>query len=435
MSTLATQRHTDDLQTAYSYSLSHLSNLGERSALKLKKRFPTHQSWLQLSPSERQEATKTTLGSDPPSIITTNFDALIERALIDIRNHEREGIQIVSIDDTGYPKLLKLIDDPPLVLFVKGSIDALSANSNVAVVGTRDATSAGERVAFKIAKWLGEYRWCVVSGLAKGIDTAAHKGTLEGKFPTAAVMATPLNKIYPKENRKLADEILDHGGCWISEFPLWKKPYRSAFVQRDRIQSGLSVAVIPVQTDIEGGTMHTVRFAEEQHRLLLCPRPIQPEQSLRQYAGIRQLIESERAVPFSGEEYGRVLEFLRDRRAKLLKTPLDNKPIVYLSGVVPLDADGATEQKSAEGPMQTKPPGKGRRRLQTGFPFIEDGSNKKRRKPSTKEMELRLKVLEELRDEILEAKRPDGATLSDPADVKGWLDEKIRILRAKTDKS
>lgn len=435
MSTLATQRHTDDLQTAYSYSLSHLSNLGERCALKLKKRFPTHQSWFQLSPSERQEATKTTLGSDPPTVITTNFDALIERALTDIKHHEREGIQIVSIDDTGYPKLLKLIDDPPLVLFVKGSMDALSANSNVAVVGTRDATSAGERVAFKIAKWLGEHSWCVVSGLAKGIDTAAHKGTLDGKFPTAAVMATPLNKIYPKENRKLADEILDHGGCWISEFPLWKKPYRSAFVQRNRIQSGLSVAVIPVQTDIEGGTMHTVRFAEQQHRLLLCPRPIQPEQSLRQYAGIRQLIESDRAVPFSGEEYGRVLEFLRDRRAKLLNTPLDNNPIIHLSGVVPLGADGATEQKSAEGPMQTKPPRKSRRRLQAGFPFIEDGSNKNPRKPSAKEMELRVKVLEELRDEILDAKRLDGTRLSDPADVKAWLEEKIRILRAKTDKS
>ena len=436
MSTLATQRHTDDLQTAYSYLLSHLSNLGERSALKLKKRFPTHQSWLQLSPSERQEATKTTLGSDPPTVITTNFDALIERALTDIRNHEREGIQIVSIDDTGYPKLLRLIDDPPLVLFVKGAIDALSANSNVAVVGTRDATSAGERVAFKIAKWLGEHTWCVVSGLAKGIDTAAHKGTLDGKFPTAAVMATPLNKIYPKENRKLADEILDHGGCWISEFPLWKKPYRSAFVQRDRIQSGLSVAVIPVQTDIEGGTMHTVRFAEQQHRLLLCPRPIQPEQSLRQYAGIRQLIESERAVPFSGEEYGRVLEFLRDRRAKLLDTPLDNKPIINLSGVVLFSGAGvATEQKSGEGPMQTNPPRNNRRRLQAGFPFIEDGSNKKRRKPSAKQMELQVKVLEELRDEILEAKRPDGARLLDPADVKRWLEEKIKILRAKTDKS
>lgn len=435
MSTLATQRHLDDLQVAYAYCLSQLSHLGERSAIKLKKRFPTHQSWLRLTTPERQEATKTTLGSDPPTVITTDFDALIERALTDIKNHEREGIQIVSIDDTGYPELLKLIDDPPLVLFVKGSIDALSANSNVAVVGTRDATSAGERVAFKIAKWLGEHRWCVVSGLAKGIDTAAHKGTLDGKFPTAAVMATPLNKIYPKENRKLADEILDHGGCWISEFPLWKKPYRSAFVQRDRIQSGLSVAVIPVQTDLEGGTMHTVRFAEQQHRLLLCPRPIQPEQSLRQYAGIRQLIESERAVPFSGEEYGRVLEFLRDRRAELLNTPLDNKPIMHVSGLVPLGADGATEQKSAEGPMLTKPPRKSRRRLQAGFPFIEDASNKKRRKPSAKEMELRVKVLEELRDEILEAKRPDGARLSDPADVKGWLEEKIRILRATSDKS
>ncbi len=150
MSTLATQRHLDDLQVAYSYCLSQLSHLGERSAFKLKKRFPTHQSWLRLTPSERQEATKTTLGFDSPNFITTNFDALVERALADLRNHEREGIRVLSIDDSEYPELLKLIQDPPLVLFVKGSIDALSGNSNVAVVGTRNATSAGEKVAFKI---------------------------------------------------------------------------------------------------------------------------------------------------------------------------------------------------------------------------------------------------------------------------------------------
>ncbi len=432
MSTLATPRHLDDLQLAYSYCLSQLSHLSERAAFKLKKRFPTHQSWLRLTPSERQDATKATLGYDSPNFINANFDALVERALVDLRNHEREGIRVLSIDDSEYPELLKLIQDPPLVLFVKGSIDALSGNSNVAVVGTRNATSAGEKVAFKIAKWLAENKWCVVSGLAKGIDAAAHKGTLDARSPTVAVMATPLNKIYPMENRQLAADILDHGGCWITEFPLWKKPYRSAFVQRDRIQSGLSVAVIPVQTDIEGGTMHTVRYAEQQRRLVLCPRPIQGEQFLTQYAGIRTLIESQRAIPFSGEEYGRVLEFLDSRRVELLKTYPDAS-VAKLSEVpIGMTTDAPSDQKATES-RASKPTPKGRRKLQVGFEFAEELPKRKRRKHNRKEIESQIELLERLRDEVLEATRPDGAKVSDPRDVKEWLEEKIRILGAKAD--
>jgi len=312
------------------------------------------------------------------------------------------------------------------VLFVKGAIGALSDNLNVAVVGTRDSTSTGEKVAFKIAKWLGEHKWCVVSGLAKGIDSAAHKGTMDAQFPTAAVMATPLNKIYPAENRQLANDILDRGGCWISEFPLWKKPYRSAFVQRDRIQSGMSVAVIPVQTDVEGGTMHTVRFAEQQGRLVLCPRPIQGEQFLKQYAGIRNLIDSKRAIPFSGEEYVRVLQFLTDRRAKLLnRSTLENKAVTKLEGTVGLIEDELNAQKIVEEPKQSKPLRK--RRLQVGFPFAEEvpkKARKKRQQPGAKEMELQIKFLQQLCEEMVDAKRPDGVGVSDLGDLNNWLQEK-----------
>jgi DNA processing protein len=432
MSTLATQAHLDDLQVAYSYCLSQLSQLGERSAFKLKKRFPTHESWVRLTPSEREEAAKATLGHDSPNFINTNFDALVERALVDLKNHEREGIRVLSIDDSEYPALLKLIQDPPLVLFVKGSIDALSSHSNVAVVGTRNATPAGEKVAFKIAKWLAENRWCVVSGLAKGIDAAAHKGTLDAQSPTVAVMATPLNKIYPTENRQLAANILDLGGCWISEFPLWKKPYRGAFVQRDRIQSGVSVAVIPVQTDIEGGTMHTVRYAEQQRRLVLCPRPIQGEQFLAQYAGVRSLIENRRAIPFSGEEYGQVLEFLNNRRAELLKTSPD-EPATQPSEVpVGVTSDAPSEHKATE-PRPSNLTPKVRRKLQVGFEFAEELPKRKRQKPRQKELELQIKLLQQLCEEIIDAKRPDGAKVSDPEDIKEWLEGRIRILRAKAD--
>src|SRR5205823_6904796 len=128
----------------------------------------------------------------------------------------------------------------------------------------------------------------------------------------------PLDKVYPAENRQLADEILDCGGCWVSELGLSRKPHKGSFVQRDRIQSGLSVAVIPVQTDIEGGTMHTVRYAERQKRLLLCPRPIDQESSLKQYAGIKRLIERHRAQAFASDQYGEILEALSKSRELLL---------------------------------------------------------------------------------------------------------------------
>lgn len=431
MSSLATQRNIDGSQVAYSYCLAHLAHLSERSAIKLKKRFPTYQSWLDAAPSEREEATKALSGNPSFPVTTTNFDELMDRAFSDLKNHEDEGIQVLSIDSTGYPELLKQIPDPPLVLFIKGSITALSSNLNVAVVGTRNATPAGERVAFKVSKWLGDERWCVVSGLAKGIDAAAHQGTLESRSSTAAVMATPLNKIYPAENRKLAADILDRGGCWISELPLWKKPHRSSFVQRDRIQSGLCVAVIPVQTDLDGGTMHTVRYAEQQHRLVLCPRPIQGEQFLRQYAGIRSLIETQRAIPFSGDEYSDVLQFLKTRREELLAgrrgsnghedpgaSPRSPQTLSEQHKEVPVERlSGSTKRR-------------GRSRLQVGFEFATELEAEKRHNTRIRtEKALEIHFLERLLEEISNAKHPDGTSVSEKWDVQVWLENKIKALR------
>jgi DNA processing protein len=436
MKDLITEREVGDLQVAYSYSLSHLAHLGERSSLKLKQLFPTYESWVHLSQSEREEAAKRALGSDLKSVITVNFDALIERAFVDFKKHQREGIKVVSIDSNEYPRLLKQISDPPLVLFVKGSIDAMADNSNVAVVGTRDATVTGEKVASKIAKWLGEHRWCVVSGLAKGIDSAAHRGALDVRWRTVAVMATPLNKIYPAENKQLANDILDQGGCWISELPLWKKPHRGAFVQRDRIQSGMSVAVVPVQTDVEGGTMHTVRYAEQQHRLVLCPRPIEGEQSVKQYAGIRHLIQTGRAVPFSSNEYEHILESLSNRRDELLNSPQAHgnepaeKPVKSVAEVPvehasPPPGGGEPEATAGETPKRKR-----RSRLQVGFEFMEEPiAGKPRKKSGKKEKEIQIRLLEQLRDEVYDAKRPDGRSISDAGDMKLWLEEKIKALR------
>jgi DNA processing protein len=225
--------------------------------------------------------------------------------------HAGTDIMPLPITDPGYPTLLRSIDDPPLVLYVKGDASILNTDRAIAIVGTRQPTRTGLQVAFRIARYFAEAGCAIVSGLAKGIDTAAHRGALEVQGRTVAVLGTPLDVIYPAENRPLAEQIVDEGGALVSELPLGSSSSRSAFVLRDRIQSGLSLAVVPIQSDLEGGTMHTVEFAEKQHRLLFCPRPVSRESRSKQYRGIWSLIRSGRAQAFEAKDYQRILEILR----------------------------------------------------------------------------------------------------------------------------
>jgi DNA processing protein len=338
---------------AYVYSLAHLAHLGDRAALKLKRLFPTHQSFVGMASSDRRKIIEDSVGSRYSSLVTTNWDTLLERATKDLERHEREDICVLTIDDSSYPPLLRTIPDPPLVLFVKGSLESLTRRLNVAIVGTRNSTPKGEEVATRIARFFGTHEFCIVSGLAKGIDTAAHKGALDANAPTVAVFGTPLDKVYPAENRPLADAILKMHGSWISEIPLSRKPHRSSFVQRDRIQSGISIAVIPVQTDLEGGTMHTVEFAEQQKRLLLCPRPLNGEQHLKQYAGIAALIESKRATPFQSEDYDAVLERVRAHGRLLNEKVKESLPeqLVSVEATSPHRSTAPARTRSADEPQ------------------------------------------------------------------------------------
>jgi predicted Rossmann fold nucleotide-binding protein DprA/Smf involved in DNA uptake len=253
-------------------------------------------------------------------------------------------------------------------------------------------------------------------------------------------MATPLNKVYPAENRQLANEILDNGGCWISELPLWGKFHKSSFVQRDRIQSGLSVAVIPVQTDVEGGTMHTVRYAEQQGRLVLCPRPIEAEQRMKQYAGIRNLIDTGRAEAFSSHEYTVVLQTLVERRRNLLKgVPTEPKaeipiPKHAMEQSRPLiDIAASAEKWSPKGTAASEVKEGTRKRerrsrLQSGFDFIEEPASPKSKKPSKKQRELEIRILEQLRDEI-STHHLGGEPILTLDDVTLRLDKRIKALR------
>ncbi len=217
------------------------------------------------------------------------MEEYIQQAEASIRLHGKHEINVVTIADSNYPKLLKMIDDSPIVLYCKGNMELLQTSKSIAVVGTRNPTQKGESMARRIATVFSEKGYVIVSGLALGIDTEAHVATLHASGKTIAVLANGLETIAPRENKKLAEEIVQKEGLLISEYAIGTKTFRAAFVQRDRIQSGLSIGVCPVQTDIEGGTQHTITFAKQQNRLLFSPTPMEQVPATR---GIVELLKN-----------------------------------------------------------------------------------------------------------------------------------------------
>jgi len=176
-----------------------------------------------------------------------------------------EDQHIVTIDDVDYPILLKEISDPPLVLFVKGDKKILH-NSQLAIVGSRNPSSAGVENAYVFAQHLVKVGLTVTSGFAIGIDAAAHRGALAVSGPTIAVMGAGLNHIYPQRHRHLVPEIIAHNGALISEFPLQVPPLADNFPQRNRIISGLSLGTLVVEATLRSGSLITAHQAVEQGR-------------------------------------------------------------------------------------------------------------------------------------------------------------------------
>lgn len=173
--------------------------------------------------------------------------------------------EIIVFDDPVYPYLLKQIYDPPLVLFVQGNKDLLNQNQ-LAIVGSRSASISGRETAFEIAKQLIEAGLVVTSGLALGIDAAAHKGALTARSSTIAVVATGLDKVYPARHRALAKQIIENQGTIISEFLPGTLPKPGHFPKRNRIISGLSEGVLVVEAALQSGSLVTARCALEQNR-------------------------------------------------------------------------------------------------------------------------------------------------------------------------
>ncbi|MDR3772360.1 MAG: DNA-processing protein DprA [Terracidiphilus sp.] len=180
-----------------------------------------------------------------------------------------QGATIVTFGCPEYPERLKEIYDPPPVLWVRGDASLLSRPA-IAVVGTRHPSPYGTGVAEMLARDLAVRRLLIVSGMARGIDSCAHKGALAARMPTVAVWGTGIDVVYPKENKKLAEEILTTGGAIVSELPMGTFPAPQNFPRRNRILSGLSVAVLVVEAAENSGTRVTARCAAEQNRDLFA---------------------------------------------------------------------------------------------------------------------------------------------------------------------
>ncbi|MGH9563245.1 MAG: DNA-processing protein DprA [Terracidiphilus sp.] len=180
-----------------------------------------------------------------------------------------QGGTLVSYSCPEYPERLREIYDPPPVLWVRGKV-SLMKRPSIAVVGTRHPTPYGTGVAEMISRDLAARRLLIVSGMARGIDSCAHKGALAARMPTLAVWGTGIDVVYPKENRKLAEEILAAGGAIVSEVPMGTFPAPQNFPRRNRILSGLSVAVLVVEASENSGTRVTARCAAEQNRDLFA---------------------------------------------------------------------------------------------------------------------------------------------------------------------
>ena len=194
------------------------------------------------------------------------------------------------------PSALREIPNPPLLLYLQGNPEILDLKG-IAVIGTREPTSFGRKSARRMAHVLAERGWCVVSGLAEGCDTEGHEGCLAAGGKTIAVLAHGFGRIYPAKNKQLADRILESGGALITEYAPGTPPTRSSFIERDRLQSGLSLGIIVVETDIKGGTMHTVGHAQAQGRGIgAISHP--PELSdVSKSQGNQKLIREEIATP------------------------------------------------------------------------------------------------------------------------------------------
>ena len=250
---------------------------------------------------------------------------------------EKLGVWIVNIEDKRYPPILKQIYDPPPVLYIKGSLTRQD-NLAISIVGTRRCSLYGQEQASRLAHFLGSAGFTIVSGMARGIDTAAHQGALAAKGRTIAVQGCGLANIFPPENKKLFELIAESGGC-ISELPLRYEPLSENFPPRNRIIAGLSLGTIVIEAPLNSGALITARVALDSNReVMAVPGKIDSPLSKGAHRLIKQgakLVESVEdimeALGYIGEQLQGHVSAAAREASERIETPLFDASQLNLS--------------------------------------------------------------------------------------------------------
>lgn len=274
-------------------TLKSVPGVGNLLFKRLIDRFGTPEQVFQAGPEalENVEGISNRLSSaiihcKPTDPVKQEYDLILEKKY-----------RVIPVTDSGYPPLLKEIPDPPPFLYVHGVLP--ETRRGISVVGSRNATEYGVRTTRRLCRDLASLGWMVVSGMALGIDTAAHEGALSGGGKTLAVLGSGLERIYPRENRRLHDRIAENGAI-LSELPLLAEPDAHHFPARNRIISGLSLGTVVVEAARQSGSLITARLAAEQNReVFAVPGSIQSFKSSGTHLLIKQgakLVEQARDI-------------------------------------------------------------------------------------------------------------------------------------------
>lgn len=242
-------------------------------------------------------------------LLETN-DYLKNRILIEnnINKWREKGVSVIHLGSSLYPPRLLHLESPPPFLFCKGNAALLNETRAIAVVGTRENSNKGAMITAKTVKAFGERGFTIVSGLALGIDTIAHRAALDYAVSTISVLVD-IEKVTPRTNQLLAEEIINSNGLLVSENPPGISVVPALFAKRDRIQSGLSTAVFAIETSKNGGTMHAVRHAKVMNRPVFVPDPHAAryqDLSVREIEGTQYLVESGSAKSYTSESYEKI---------------------------------------------------------------------------------------------------------------------------------
>ncbi len=257
---VASARETTETPALHWLALALTPGLGPTKARRLVEFFGSIQALFRASLTELEAA-----GIQSVSAQSLGTGRSLELANDELARAAAAEVRIVALEDPAYPAPLKQIYDPPLILYVRGNVDAIS-QPGIALVGTRHPTPYGSGVAERLACDLAARGLVIFSGMARGVDTAGHRGAIAAKGKTVAIFGTGVDVVYPKENKRLMEQILALGGAVISEFPLGTFAAPQNFPIRNRIISGISLGVLVVEAAEYSGTRITARCALEQNR-------------------------------------------------------------------------------------------------------------------------------------------------------------------------